>query len=79
MAVMKKTVAYIPAQIQYDKHIRVEQKTLRVAAYCRVSTLLEQQEGSYEAQVDYYTEKSIAIRIGSAPEYLLTMVLVPLR
>lgn len=57
MAVAKKTVAIIPPQIKYDRHMRVEQKTLRVAVYCRVSTLLEQQEGSYEAQVDYYTEK----------------------
>ncbi|WP_340162544.1 recombinase family protein [Ruminiclostridium sufflavum] len=57
MAVAKKTVAIIPPQIKYDKHVRVEQKKLRVAAYCRVSTLLEQQEGSYEAQVEYYTEK----------------------
>jgi len=32
-------------------------RTLRVAAYCRVSTLMEQQESSYEAQVQYYTEK----------------------
>lgn len=57
MSVAKKTVAIIPPQVKYDKHVRVEQKKLRVAAYCRVSTLLEQQEGSYEAQVDYYTEK----------------------
>lgn len=57
MAVTKKTVAIIPPQIKYDKHVRVEQKKLKVAAYCRVSTLLEQQEGSYEAQVEYYTEK----------------------
>lgn len=57
MALAKKTVAIIPPQMKYDRHVRVEQKTLRVAAYCRVSTLLEQQEGSYEAQVDYYTEK----------------------
>lgn len=57
MAATKKTVAIIPPQVKYDRHIRVEQKKLRVAAYCRVSTLLEQQEGSYEAQVDYYTEK----------------------
>lgn len=57
MSVAKKTVAIIPPQMKYDRHVRVEQKTLRVAAYCRVSTLLEQQEGSYEAQVDYYTEK----------------------
>ncbi len=57
MAVAKKTVAIIPPQVKYDKHVRVDEKKLRVAAYCRVSTLLEQQEGSYEAQVDYYTEK----------------------
>jgi DNA invertase Pin-like site-specific DNA recombinase/uncharacterized protein YukE len=57
MAVAKKTVAIIPPQVKYDRNVRVEQKTLRVAAYCRVSTLLEQQEGSYEAQVEYYTEK----------------------
>lgn len=29
---------------------------LRVAAYCRVSTLMEEQESSYEAQVRHYTE-----------------------
>ncbi|MEA4986959.1 MAG: recombinase family protein, partial [Anaerovorax sp.] len=53
MAAAKKTVAIIPPQMKYDRQLKVEQKTLRVAAYCRVSTLLEQQEGSYEAQVDY--------------------------
>jgi len=30
--------------------------TLRVAAYCRVSTLSEEQELSYETQKDYYTK-----------------------
>lgn len=57
VAVQKKNVAIIPPQMKYDKQLRVEQKFLRVAAYCRVSTLLEQQEGSFEAQVDYYTSK----------------------
>ncbi|MCQ4691538.1 recombinase family protein, partial [Clostridium sp. SL.3.18] len=33
-----------------------EQKKLRVAAYCRVSTDSEEQEASYEAQVTHYTE-----------------------
>ncbi len=32
-----------------------ESSLLRVAAYCRVSTLLEEQETSYEAQIYYYT------------------------
>lgn len=57
VAVAKKNVAFIPAQTIYDRNVRVDLKTLRVAAYCRVSTTLEQQEGSYEAQISYYTEK----------------------
>lgn len=32
-------------------------RPLRVAAYCRVSTRLEEQEGSYEIQVSYFTDK----------------------
>ncbi len=54
---VKKNVAVIPAQTIYNKGIRPELKVLRVAAYCRVSTKLEQQEGSYEAQISYYSEK----------------------
>ncbi|HHX62654.1 MAG TPA: recombinase family protein [Epulopiscium sp.] len=53
----KKNVAVIPPQLIYDRDIRVELKLLRVAAYCRVSTALEEQEGSYQAQVSYYTDK----------------------
>ena len=30
------------------------QRKIRVAAYCRVSTLLEEQDQSYESQVEYY-------------------------
>ena len=30
---------------------------MRVAAYCRVSTDLEEQEGSFETQMRYYREK----------------------
>lgn len=33
-----------------------EHRRLRVAAYCRVSTEQEQQQNSYEAQVQYYTQ-----------------------
>ena len=33
----------------------MEQKKLRVAAYARVSTDTDEQEGSYEAQVNHYT------------------------
>lgn len=53
----KKKISMIPAKAQYDRDIKLAEKKLRVAAYCRVSTELEQQESSYEAQVEYYTEK----------------------
>ena len=36
---------------------RKSKKTLRVAAYCRVSTDDEEQQSSFETQVKYYTEK----------------------
>ncbi len=52
----KKNVSIIPSQKEYSKEVHPEQKILRVAAYCRVSTLLEQQESSFEAQKSYYTE-----------------------
>jgi len=57
MQAVKKNISIIPATRGYDRTIRSQMKALRVAAYCRVSTLQEQQETSYEAQVNYYTEK----------------------
>lgn len=53
----KKSISMIPSRPEYDRSIKPQLKALRVAAYCRVSTTLEQQETSYEAQVSYYTEK----------------------
>ena len=53
----KKNISLIPSRPEYDRSIKPQFKALRVAAYCRVSTTLEQQETSYEAQVSYYTEK----------------------
>ena len=53
----KKAVSIIPSRKEYDKAARPAQEILRVAAYCRVSTQLEQQESSFEAQKNYYTEK----------------------
>jgi len=55
--VKKKSISMIPSKTEYDRSIKPQFKALRVAAYCRVSTTLEQQETSYEAQVSYYTEK----------------------
>ena len=47
-----------PAQTQTASRQtrREERPKLRVAAYCRVSTELEEQESSYEAQISHYTE-----------------------
>ena len=47
----------IPARRQVGNTVKQsDQKKLRVAAYCRVSTDSEEQETSYEAQVTHYTE-----------------------
>lgn len=54
---VKKNISVIPPKPEHDRSVRSQFRTLRVAAYCRVSTLQEQQETSYEAQVSYYTEK----------------------
>lgn len=53
----QKDITIIPPDPKYDSHIRIEHKTLNVAAYCRVSTRFEQQENSYDAQIAYYTRK----------------------
>lgn len=53
----KKKISMIPAHPQYDRNVKMTEKKLKVAAYCRVSTELEEQESSYEAQVEYYTTK----------------------
>lgn len=53
----KKEIKVIPPDPKYDRSVRVEQKILNVAAHCRVSTRYEQQENSFEAQVNYFTEK----------------------
>ena len=42
---------------------KTDENKLRVAAYCRVSTDLEEQEGSFETQVRHYREK-----IGKDPD-----------
>ena len=56
-AVRKVTV--IPAD---PKHIQkdIRKQRLRVAPYCRVSTSSEEQLDSYQAQIEYYTEKIAA-------------------
>lgn len=48
-------VIVIPGSNDPQKKTRKTQKT-RVAAYCRVSTLLEEQESSYLTQISFYTD-----------------------
>lgn len=55
-ATAQKKVTVIPADPQVtEKDFR--KKHLRVAPYCRVSTDSEEQLESYNAQIEYYTEK----------------------
>lgn len=53
---VQKTVSVIPAN-PITLQERAKKKKLRVAAYCRVSTDQEEQQSSYQAQIDYYTAK----------------------
>jgi len=50
-----KKVNFIPVKPEFAQK-GLYQKSLRVAAYCRVSTDLDEQEKSYEAQKNYYNE-----------------------
>lgn len=51
-------VTLIPARIRAGNRISKEENKpkLRVAAYCRVSTDSDEQSGSYEVQIQHYTE-----------------------
>ena len=51
-----KMVREIPAN-PFLRDARKLKKNLRVAAYCRVSTEEEEQQSSFEIQVEYYTNK----------------------
>ena len=54
---IKKNISVIPAVPAHAAEGSQQTKLLRVAAYCHVSTLQEQQESSYESQVNHYREK----------------------
>ena len=67
---MSKQITIIPAkQSQADKR-------LKVAAYCRVSTEHEEQRQSLKSQIAYYTQKSVIIRLGILPVFMLKKNLV---
>lgn len=54
---LAKNVRVIPANPMLTPAGKPKGKKERVAAYVRVSTMLDDQLNSYEAQVDYYTDK----------------------
>ena len=60
----QRRVIEIPAKV--EKKYESSKRQLRVAAYCRVSTELEAQQNSFQAQKDYYTAK-----IAENPEWTL--------
>lgn len=51
----ERSVEVIPATWNPTDESSREIRKLRVAAYCRVSTELEQQQSSYDIQIEYYT------------------------
>ncbi len=54
--ISEKSVKTIPATLErFGAEPAEKRKTRRVAGYARVSTELEEQQSSYEAQIDYYT------------------------
>ncbi|MBS7283497.1 MAG: recombinase family protein [Prevotella sp.] len=55
---MRENVTLIPARRRAGNRIAIaeERPKLRVAAYCRVSTDSDEQTGSYEVQVQHYTD-----------------------
>lgn len=57
MAVPRRTVREIPADPRRSPETRWNDRPIRMAAYCRVSTEKEEQEKSFETQVEMYTER----------------------
>ncbi len=62
MAETAKKISMIPAKVQYDRNVKLSEKKMKVAAYCRVSTELEEQDSSYEAQVEVLYQQDIGKR-----------------
>ena len=52
----QKTVRVIPPKPEFSGENRLDIRPKRVAAYCRVSTDKEQQEHSFDTQVQMYTD-----------------------
>lgn len=64
-------VTVILAKVQTAES-RDKYHQLRVAAYCRVSTELEEQQNSYQVQIAYYTDLINKRKDGLWQEFLPT-------
>lgn len=53
----EKKVTVIPATKPFQSNEDTAERPLRVAAYCRVSTEMEEQLNSYAVQTSHYTER----------------------
>ena len=62
--VLQRKVNYIAPKIKTELDAENSYRQIRVAAYCRVSTQMEEQLNSYEVQVKHYTDK-----INSEPKW----------
>ena len=54
---LQRKVNYIAPTLNTKSESETAYKQIRVAAYCRVSTQMEEQLNSYEVQVKHYTDK----------------------
>lgn len=54
---LERKVTFIPPKIEASKAVINKYRQIKVAAYCRVSTQMEEQLNSYEVQKKHYTEK----------------------
>lgn len=54
---MERTITHIPARPSVAAVVQDPSRKLRTGAYCRVSTDQDEQLHSFEAQVEYFTEK----------------------
>ncbi len=64
--ILQRKVNYIAPKIKTETYAENSYRQIRVAAYCRVSTQMEEQLNSYEVQVKHYTDK-----INSEPKWFL--------
>lgn len=62
--VLQRKVNYIAPTLNTETESETAYRQIRVAAYCRVSTPMEEQLNSYEVQVKHYTDK-----INSEPKW----------